>query len=73
MSQRTNRAKLKKAEDNHTYRIIWLKFEFPRYWEEGINFHPVYRRGFKNPNKFLQHYQVREYRTWKYNRKTRWK
>jgi len=40
-----------------------------RYWDEGINFYPKYRRGFKNPNKVIMSYQVRMYKTWKHNRK----
>ena len=46
---------------------------YPLYWDEGINMYPRYRRGFKNSGKQLEHYQVRQYRTWKYNRKTQWK
>jgi len=44
-----------------------------RYGDEGVSFYPMYRRGFKNPNKQLYPYQVRMYRTWKHNRKTQWK
>lgn len=40
-----------------------------RYWCEGINFYPKYRRGFKNPNKTIMSYQIRMYKTWKHNRK----
>lgn len=43
------------------------------YWDEGISFYPRYRRGFKNPNKTIMSYQVRMYRTWKHNRKTKYK
>lgn len=46
-----------------------------RYWDwsEGITFYPVYRRGFKNKHKQIMRYQARMYRTWKHNRKTKWK
>jgi len=44
-----------------------------RYWCEGIMFYPLYRRGFKNPNKTIMSYQVRMYKTWKYNRKKQYK
>ena len=43
------------------------------YWDEGINFYPKYRRGFKNSNRTIMSYQVRMYKTWKHNRKTQWK
>ena len=43
------------------------------YWDEGINFYPKYRRGYKNPGKRIMSYQVRMYKTWKHNRKTQWK
>jgi hypothetical protein len=43
------------------------------YWDEGITFYPKYKKGFKNTNKKIMSYQVRMYKTWKHNRKTRWK
>ena len=43
------------------------------YWDEGLNFYPYWRRGYKNPLKKISFQKVREYRTWKYNRKTQWK
>lgn len=67
MSKNINRAKLKKANDNHSYRIIWIGYEYPRYWDEGYNTFPKYRKGFKNPLKHIYAYQVRMYRTWKHN------
>ena len=73
MSKNTNRAKLKKAVDNATYRRIWIKFEYPAYWDDGIATYPRYKRGFKNPTKTIFAYQVRMYKTWKHNRKTQWK
>jgi len=44
-----------------------------RYWDEGINFYPKYRKGFKNPNKGIMSYQVRMYKTWKHNRENQYK
>lgn len=42
------------------------------YWDEGYTYHKS--RGTRRKNrKELLKYQVRLYRTWKYNRKTRWK
>ena len=75
MSINTNRARLNKAKDNREYRIIFLKEMYPPYWDDGHSFklRPRYRRGFKNPNKQIYTPQVREYRTWKHNRKTQWK
>jgi hypothetical protein len=43
------------------------------YCDEGITFYPIYRKGFKNPNRQLMSYQIRMYKTWKHNRKNQWK
>jgi hypothetical protein len=43
------------------------------YWDEGINFYPRYRKGYKNSGKQIMSYQVRMYKTCKHNRKTQWK
>jgi hypothetical protein len=73
MSTNRNRAKLNKAENGREYQLLWLDENYPMYWEEGLHPYPQYRRGFKNPNKQIFKYQVRMYRTWKYNRRTQWK
>ncbi len=73
MSKNRNRAKLNNAKNNHQYRIIWINYEYPIYWDECINMYPRYNKGTKSSNKRLFAYQVRMYKTWKYNRKTRWK
>ncbi len=73
MSKNTNRAKLNKAQTGREYHIMLLNDLYPPYWDDGVNFHPKYRRGYKEPKKQIMHYQVRMYRTWKYNRKTKWK
>lgn len=73
MSKNINRAKLNLAQNNSIYRKIWINFEYPIYWEEGMMEYPQYRRGFKNPIKRIFSYQVRMYKTWKYNRKTQYK
>ena len=73
MSVNRNRTFLNKSECNHDYRIRWLSELYPRYWDEGTHFYPEYRPGFKNAGKYLQMYKVRMYKTWKYNRKTKWK
>ena len=56
---------------NKEYNIV-TKDQDP-YPDEGVNFYPKYRRGFKNKNKRIMSYQVRMYRTWKHNRKTQYK
>ena len=73
MSQKRNRAYLNKAKNGRIYHIMLLNDLYPPYWDEGTEFCPQYRRGFKNPNKQLLMYQVRMYKTWKHNRKTQWK
>jgi len=73
MSKNRNRQRLKKVEDGRSYRLICLNHEFPLYWDEGWTSYPIYRKGFKNPNKRIFQYERRVYRTWKYNRKTKWK
>lgn len=73
MSVNKSRAKLKKANNGREYHIIWLNELYPPYWGEGTNMYPRYNRGFKSPSKRLQRYQQQAYRTWKYNRLTRWK
>lgn len=73
MSKNFNRAKYNKAQrgvDIRKYKVMDL---YPPYWDDGILFYPKYRRGYKNPNKVLFNYQVRMYKTWKYNRKTQFK
>ena len=73
MSTNRNRAKLNKVQDGRTYRVVWINELYPLYWDEGCNFYPKYRKGFKNSNKQLMSYQVRMYRSWKHNRRTQWK
>jgi hypothetical protein len=62
MSVNTNRMKLNKATCSKDYRVIWLKEEFPPYWDEGLNF----KKGHSS-------IKYRSYKTWKYNRRTQWK
>ena len=72
MSKNNNRAKLNKAQDGRTYKLLLFDELYPPYWDEGTIFYPRYRKGFKNPNKSIYSYQVRMYKTWKHNRKTQW-
>lgn len=63
LSKTTTNRKEYKIETNPDYK--------DPYWDEcwGVH-HP---RPFKWKRKRLFYYQVREYRTWKHNRKTQWK
>jgi hypothetical protein len=73
MSTNRRRSKLRSAECSRDYHLISLNEWYPLYWDEGYNFYPRWRRGYKNPTKTIPIFKVREYRTWKYNRKTQWK
>ena len=76
MSINKNRQKLNKAEDGKTYHKLWINELYPMYWDEGVNFYPRYRRGFKSPcrkQRQLRRYEQRMYRSWKHNRKTQYK
>jgi len=73
MSKNRNRARLSKSECSRDYRLISLNEWYPLYWDEGLNFYPYYKKGYKNTNKQIPIHKVREYKTWKYNRKTKWK
>ncbi len=73
MSKNRNRAYLNKAQNGREYHIMLLNELYPPYWDDGVYLYPRYRRGFKNSNKQIYSYQVRMYRTWKHNRKTKWK
>lgn len=54
------------------YKIILMNDLYPPYWDEGgISFHQS--RGQKNKYKRITRFEYRMYRTWKYNRKTKWK
>ena len=72
MSVNRNRCRIEVVTDNHSYKVINFKEEFPPYWDEGINFYPKFRRGFKNPTKRIMNYQRRMYKTWKHNRNTQY-
>lgn len=72
MSIKFNRSKASKCETNRVLKIMVIYNDDP-YWDEGLNFYPKNRKGYKNPNKRILSYQVRMYKTWKHNRKTQWK
>ena len=51
MSKNRNRARLSKSECGRDYHLISLNEWYPLYWDEGLNFYPYYKKGYKNPNK----------------------
>jgi hypothetical protein len=57
-----NRAQLKKAEDQGSYRKIYLNYLYPPYNEEGWN----WKRNISN-------HKYREFRTWKHTRQKQYK
>ena len=63
MSKNINRARLSKAHNNNEYRKILLNYYYPPYSEEWVTWH----------HGNLPNHKWREYKTWKHNRKTRWK
>ena len=73
MSVNYNRAAFNKAKTPSEYKKIKCEWDWPIYWDEGITFHPRKNRGTHNVDPKLYSYQIRMYRTWKYNRKTQWK
>lgn len=72
MSKNFNRAKGNKTQCNKELLNKVIRNQDP-YFDECWSYYPMYKRGFKNPNKVLYMYQVRLYRTWKYNRKKQYK
>ena len=74
MSINLNRSKLKYARDNHEYRILFLKQEYPPYWDECQYLYPRKAHCWaKSTGKRLMSYQLRMYKTWKHNRLTQWR
>lgn len=70
-----NFSALKNVETQREYHITLLKILYPAYWDEGVNFYQSKGSKWKRKRwkKEITHYEYRMYRTWKYNRKTRWK
>lgn len=73
MSKNRNRAKTKNVHNNKEYCLLIMSEKYPPYWDDGVIWYPKHRKGHKNPNKTIMSYEVRRYKTWKYNRKTKWK
>lgn len=64
MSKNLNRAKLKKAKTSKEYNCIrWMLIYGYDMWDYGYNFN----------HGDMENHKWRSYRTWKHNRKTKWK
>jgi len=69
-----NSKKAKRTTHRRTYKLITTAKD--PYWDEGVNWY--YPKGWKNHSKAKRRkeitwFKVREYRTWKYNRRKQWK
>lgn len=73
MSVNYNRAYFNRGVTPQEYIRFRKRWDCPPYWDEGLYLYPKWRRGYKNPNKYIFNGQRRCWRTWKYNRKTQWK
>lgn len=62
----------KNTTNSRVYKQLLIRKEYPLYYDEGWSYYPNYRKGYVNKKQILK-YQVRMYKTWKYNRKTQWK
>lgn len=63
MSKNRNRAKLTKTKDNKEYNRTLLKLLYPPYYEECWTWH----------HGNLPNHKWREFKTWKHNRKKKYK
>mgnify|MGYP006366026825 CR=1 FL=1 len=69
---RLSRQKLSSINDRRNYTIVNYCLE--PYWDEGLNFYPIRYKGYGNrKKKRILSYQIRMYKTWKYNRTNQWK
>ena len=71
------KALLRRAETDREFRIKKINKIYPPYddyWYRNLHYtYNPYVKGFKRPKKQIWKRKVREYRTWKYNRKTQWR
>lgn len=65
MSINRNRKKLNQGLNSKHYKCILLDELFPLYWDEGCKFY--------GKNQKWMSYKIREFKTWKHNRKTQYK
>lgn len=73
MSKNRNRTASKNCTQNRWYNIADFQWGFSPWDEDYWCRYPAYRKGFKNSQKQLYSYQVRQFRSWKHNRKTQYK
>lgn len=73
MSTNRNRTASKDCDQNRWYNIADFKWKDDPWDDDYYCHYPKYRRGYKNPIKNIFGRKVREYRTWKYNRKKQYK
>ena len=84
MSKNRNRAKFNKAHGNKEYNMLQKRWTVDcpicskRAGSYTATCYPIrwnkkYKRGFKNSHKSITTSEAREFRTWKHNRKTKWK
>lgn len=73
MSIHCNRSRFDKALTSNNYNRLRKLVSHPAYWDEGIIFYPLYRRGFKCAYPKYSKRQIRAYKTWKHNRRTQYK
>lgn len=74
MSKKRNRTKLSKAASSKEYNAITTCVEYPMYYDEFWSYYRTLNTHSAKPkNKVILNYQVRMYRTWKYNRMKQYK
>lgn len=73
MSKNRNRSKFLGAKNGRQYRMMLMSELYPDYWDEGMVFYPKYRPGTRSVYPKLTGWKMRQYRTWKHNRKTQYK
>ena len=62
MSKNKTKAFLGKAETSREYTFRLIRYLYPPYWDDGLNF----KKGHSTD-------KYRSYKTWKHSRKTKWK
>jgi hypothetical protein len=72
MSKKYNRAKFNKAITNKHYKCLQISLWYPIYHDDGFRYYTKRNRNSKQPNKVLLISKIREYKSWKYNRKTQY-
>lgn len=73
MSINFNRSRFNEAKTSRNYKRMQKLVSHPIYWDEGIKFYPIQRRGFKCSEPKYSKKQIRAYKNWKHNRRTQYK